>query len=158
MVRSLAIPPFWLLCVAADWGILMAAAICRLYLHQSLQQRKTIRCCCCPAAWQVRGLSARLRRKAGMVREMSFGRTAITASSRGLAKALAGPVLWLPCSGYWPVWCSRCWLIMKMANNEIVGLRLGQIEIQQKPGLRLVVEMVQPVKPGCCCWTSPGGW
>ncbi len=86
-----------------------------------------------------------------MVQEMMFRRTAITASGRGLAKAaLPGSFMavlfWLFAGLVHPLLANNENLGNQSIGNEIVGLRLGQIEIQQKPGLRLVVEMVRPVK------------
>ena len=76
---------------------------------------------------------------------MIFGRMAITGGSRGLAKpVLLGGFLaalfWLLAGLLHPLLANN-----ETVGNEIVGLRLGQIDIQQKPGLRLVVEMVRPV-------------
>ena len=81
-----------------------------------------------------------------MVRDMGFDRTAITGGSRGLANpALLGGFL---AALFWLLagLCQSLLANNERANNEIAGLRLGQIEIQQKSGLRVVVEMVRPVK------------
>ena len=44
------------------------------------------------------------------------------------------------------------------ADNQLTGMRLGMIELNGAPALRIVIETRQPITAKLLCLMSRGGW